>query len=54
VIGIPSYRSPDELTTTRITTHRADALPPDLWSAQVPGTFDVAESYLRNPTWLLD
>lgn len=35
------------------TTHRADALPPDLWSAQVPGTLDVAESYLRNPTWLL-
>ncbi|GHH79699.1 phosphotransferase enzyme family protein [Promicromonospora soli] len=36
------------------TTHRADALPPDLWSAQVPGTLAVAESYLRNPTWLLD
>lgn len=36
------------------TTHRADALPPELWSAQVPGTITVAESYLRNPTWLLD
>ncbi|WP_129786201.1 phosphotransferase enzyme family protein [Promicromonospora panici] len=36
------------------TTHREDALPPDLWSAQVPGTLAVAESYLRNPTWLLD
>ncbi len=36
------------------TTHRVDALPPDLWSAQVPGTLAVAESYLRNPTWLLD
>jgi Ser/Thr protein kinase RdoA (MazF antagonist) len=35
------------------TTHRADALPPDLWSAQVPGTLEVAESYLRNPSWLL-
>lgn len=35
------------------TTHRADALPTDLWSAQVPGTLEVAESYLRNPTWLL-
>jgi Ser/Thr protein kinase RdoA (MazF antagonist) len=36
------------------TTHRADALPPDLWAAQVPGTLAVAESYLRSPTWLLD
>ncbi|WP_369370068.1 phosphotransferase enzyme family protein [Promicromonospora sp. Populi] len=36
------------------TTHRADALPPDLWSAQVPGTIAVAQAYLRNPTWLLD
>lgn len=36
------------------TTHRADALPPDLWSAQVPGTLAVAEAYLRDPTWLLD
>ncbi|MFC8799443.1 phosphotransferase enzyme family protein [Promicromonospora sp. NPDC057138] len=36
------------------TTHRADALPPELWAEQVPGTLAVAESYLRNPTWLLD
>ena len=36
------------------TTHRADALPPDLWAAQVPGTVQVAERFLTSPTWLLD
>lgn len=36
------------------TTHRADALPSDLWDAQVPGTLEVAERFLRSATWLLD
>lgn len=35
------------------TTHRADALPADIWTAQIPGTVDVAERYLGNPLWLL-
>ena len=35
------------------TTHREDALPPDLWSAQVDGTLEVAARYLGSPTWLL-
>lgn len=36
------------------TTHRADALPAELWAAQVPGTVQVAERFLASPTWLLD
>lgn len=36
------------------TTHREDALPPELWSAQTHGTVDVAARYLRSATWLLD
>ncbi|GHS86054.1 hypothetical protein AGMMS50218_05120 [Actinomycetota bacterium] len=36
------------------TTHREDALPPELWAAQVPGTVEVARRYLRSGTWLLD
>jgi len=36
------------------TTHREDALPPALWGAQRSGTLQVAENYLRSPTWLLD
>jgi Ser/Thr protein kinase RdoA (MazF antagonist) len=34
------------------TTHRADALPADLWSENLPGTVDVAELFLRDPLWL--
>jgi Ser/Thr protein kinase RdoA (MazF antagonist) len=36
------------------TTHRADALPAELWDAQVPGSVAVAERYLASPTWLFD
>lgn len=36
------------------TTHRADALPAELWDAQIPGTLAVAEKYLGSPTWLFD
>lgn len=36
------------------TTHRADALPAELWDAQIPGTVAVAERYLASPTWLFD
>lgn len=36
------------------TTHREDALPPAVWEAQVPGTVQVAENYLRSQTWLVD
>ncbi|WP_028046754.1 phosphotransferase enzyme family protein [Cellulomonas sp. URHE0023] len=36
------------------TTHREDALPPALWAAQTSGTLEVAERFLRNPTWLVD
>jgi len=36
------------------TTHRSDALPPDLWTAQGSGTAEIAERYLRSATWLLD
>lgn len=35
------------------TTHREDALPPEIWNAQVPGTEDVARKYLDDPLWLL-
>lgn len=36
------------------TTHREDALPPELWDMQVDGTVQVAERYLRSKTWLLN
>lgn len=36
------------------TTHREDALPPAIWAAQVPGSVDVAQNYLRSQTWLVD
>ena len=36
------------------TTHREDALPPQLWAAQTSGTVEVAERYLRTPGWLVD
>lgn len=35
------------------TTHRADALPADIWQAQRPGTVEVARRYLADPLWLL-
>lgn len=35
------------------TTHRSDALPAELWSAQVSGTVEVAARYLDDPEWLL-
>ncbi|MBL0887112.1 phosphotransferase enzyme family protein [Myceligenerans indicum] len=34
------------------TTHRADALPAELWDAQIPGSVLVARRYLENRTWL--
>lgn len=34
------------------TTHRPDALPPDLWAEYLPGTVDVAGRYLADSTWL--
>lgn len=36
------------------TTHRADALPPDLWAENLPGTVEVAERFVRNPLWLVE
>ena len=36
------------------TTHREDALPPALWTAQKDGTLAVAETFTRSPTWLID
>lgn len=36
------------------TTHREDALPEDIWSAQVPGSVEVASRYLQSPTWLIE
>ncbi|TDS87789.1 Ser/Thr protein kinase RdoA (MazF antagonist) [Nesterenkonia aurantiaca] len=36
------------------TTHRRDALPPEIWDAQLPGAVEVAQRYLESPTWLLD
>ena len=36
------------------TTHREDALPPALWTAQKDGTLAVAEACRRSPTWLID
>jgi len=38
----------------RTTTHRDDALPPALWSAQKSGTLEVAQRYLLSTTWLID
>lgn len=35
------------------TTHRADALPAELWQAQISGTEEVGVRYLDNPRWLL-
>lgn len=35
------------------TTHRADALPPELWAQQTSGTVEVAARYLRRRTWLI-
>lgn len=35
------------------TTHRSDALPPDLWAEQVSGTVEVAARYLKRRTWLI-
>jgi Ser/Thr protein kinase RdoA (MazF antagonist) len=34
------------------TTHREDALPPDLWAEFLPGTAEVAARYLADGTWL--
>jgi Ser/Thr protein kinase RdoA (MazF antagonist) len=36
------------------TTHRADALPPDLWAENLPGTLEVADRYVSNPYWLIE
>jgi Ser/Thr protein kinase RdoA (MazF antagonist) len=36
------------------TTHREDALPPDLWNENLPGTVEVAERYCRDQLWLVD
>jgi Ser/Thr protein kinase RdoA (MazF antagonist) len=36
------------------TTHRADALPADLWEENLPGTVEVAARYVRDPLWLVD
>ncbi|WP_036319494.1 phosphotransferase enzyme family protein [Microbacterium indicum] len=35
------------------TTHRSDALPPDLWDENQPGTVEVAARYLEDPLWLV-
>lgn len=35
------------------TTHRADALPADLWAEQTSGTVEVAARYLKRRTWLI-
>ncbi|MGB4778380.1 phosphotransferase enzyme family protein [Microbacterium sp.] len=34
------------------TTHRADALPPDLWDENLPGTVEVGARFLADPEWL--
>jgi Ser/Thr protein kinase RdoA (MazF antagonist) len=36
------------------TTHRADALPRDLWEENAPGTVEICARYLKRPTWLVD
>lgn len=35
------------------TTHRADALPRDLWDENLPGTVEVAARYVDDPLWLV-
>lgn len=35
------------------TTHRADALPADLWDENKPGTVEVAARYNADPLWLV-
>ncbi|ROQ39636.1 Ser/Thr protein kinase RdoA (MazF antagonist) [Frondihabitans sp. PhB188] len=35
------------------TTHRADALPADLWDENLPGTVEVGARYLADPLWLV-
>ncbi|MCU1529552.1 MAG: hypothetical protein JWP75_3315 [Frondihabitans sp.] len=35
------------------TTHRADALPADLWDENQPGTVEVSARYLADPLWLV-
>lgn len=34
------------------TTHREDALPPDLWNENLPGTVEVGARFLADPEWL--
>lgn len=34
------------------TTHRADALPADLWNENLPGTVEVARRFLADPEWI--
>jgi Ser/Thr protein kinase RdoA (MazF antagonist) len=36
------------------TTHRADALPRDLWDENAPGTIEICARYLERPTWLVE
>lgn len=36
------------------TTHRADALPADLWEENLPGSVEVAARYLHRSLWLVD
>jgi Ser/Thr protein kinase RdoA (MazF antagonist) len=35
------------------TTHRADALPADLWEENLPGTVEVGARYLADPLWMV-
>ncbi len=35
------------------TTHREDALPADLWAANLPGTVTVAERFLADEEWII-
>jgi Ser/Thr protein kinase RdoA (MazF antagonist) len=37
-----------------LTTHRQDALPPELWNEMQPGTVELAGRYLAEPLWLVD
>lgn len=37
-----------------LTTHRQDALPPDLWNEMQPGTVELGARYLAEPLWLVD
>ena len=34
------------------TTHRADALPRDLWDENLPGTVDIGSRFLADPVWM--